>query len=193
MFELVICRRQVVREGEDTKLLLDRFKLRFWQLLWVRKLCLNSTVYLQGIFISEPAQMFIIVCKQNSTLLIWRALQIDPDMWEKIMSVLCLRRKQEKKRLIFNHWSAGARSIQPFFSKAFRMKEMMTWLSIKHFKTAVIGLKKWSRERGETTIELIRLPASSSNGKKKIKLFNNQIKTCYISTPLHKLTASIHH
>lgn len=159
MFERVICRRQVVREGEDTKLLLDRCKLGFWQPLWFGKHCLNSTVYLQGLF-SKPPQMFITVCAENSTLLIWRAQEIDPDMWWKIISMLCLRQEQENKRLIFSHRGAVVRSGLPFFSKACRMKEMMTWLSTKHFMIAVIVLKNWSGER-KTLNWLYWLPAAT--------------------------------
>lgn len=66
MFELVICRRQVVRGGEDTKLLLDRCELRFGSLCELES------------FVSIPLFTFracfqgwlIMVSTDNSTLLI---------------------------------------------------------------------------------------------------------------------------
>lgn len=127
MFELVICRRQVVRGGEDTKLLLYRWKPKFGSLCELGKLCLN--VYLQGIFFffSELVQMFIMVYTDNATLLIWRALQIDPDTWKKkILKHDLHNMKAGRKKKV------GARALKcrsELKSKAFRMKEMMIYLS----------------------------------------------------------------
>lgn len=54
MFELVICRRQVVRGGEDTKLLLDRCKLRFGSLCELESFVLISLFTFRAFLWASP-------------------------------------------------------------------------------------------------------------------------------------------
>lgn len=162
MFELVICRRQVVRGGEDTKLLLYRWKPKFGSLCELGKLCLN--VYLQGdlffFFFRAGPNVHYGVHRQRYALNLKGIANWPWHMGKKNSQARFAQYKGRKKKKV------GAQALKcrsALKSKAFRMKGWKWWFICQ---TAFLYCCGWNCPRENIT--LIILTASSNNDRTKL-------------------------